>query len=279
MFEEYYGMIHTPFSRNVPSEALYESKSMTEILGRLTYAADRQLFAVVIGDSGNGKTTVIRKLKDSLPKEEYILLYLSDSKLTPRWFYKGLLDQLGLESKFYRGDAKRQLQKEIELIRGMQHQKVVCVLDEAHLLEKETIEEFRFLLNYRFDSVSPMALILVGQSELWEDKLRLKRYAAVRQRIDIHCVLEPLDRSETEKYINSHLEYAGCDRDIFTSPALDEIYRISSGVPRIINRICEKALMYGYQQGRRLIDDHTVNFVAEHEMLAEGGRNATRSDK
>ena len=119
MFEEYYGMIHTPFSRNVPADALFESKSMTEILGRLTYAADRQLFAVVIGDSGNGKTTVIRKLKETLPKEEYILLYLSDSKLTPRWFYKGLLDQLGLESKFYRGDAKRQLQKEIELIRGM----------------------------------------------------------------------------------------------------------------------------------------------------------------
>lgn len=98
---------------------------------------------------------------------------------------------MGLEARFYRGDAKRQLQKEIEIIRGVHEQRVVCVLDEAHLLEKETIEEFRFLLNYRFDSVSPMALILVGQTELWEDKLRLKRYDAVRQRIDINCVLPP----------------------------------------------------------------------------------------
>lgn len=71
-----------------------------------------------------------------------------------------MLDQLGIESKFYRGDAKRQLQKEVEIIRGVQKKKVVCILDEAHLLEKETIEEFRFLLNYRFDSMSPMALIL-----------------------------------------------------------------------------------------------------------------------
>ena len=63
-----------------------------------------------------------------------------------------MLDQLGIESKFYRGDAKRQLQKEVEIIRGVQKKKVVCILDEAHLLEKETIEEFRFLLNYRFDS-------------------------------------------------------------------------------------------------------------------------------
>lgn len=90
-----------------------------------------------------------------------------------------MLDQLGLEARFYRGDAKRQMQKEIEIIRGVHGQRVVCVLDEAHLLEKETIEEHRFLLNYRFDSVSPMALILVGQTELWEDKLRLKRYEAV----------------------------------------------------------------------------------------------------
>lgn len=114
-----------------------------------------------------------------------------------------MLDQLGIESKFYRGDAKRQLQKEVEIIRGVQKKKVVCILDEAHLLEKETIEEFRFLLNYRFDSMSPMALILAGQTELW-DKLRLQRYAAVRQRIDINCVLPHFDRAETEN-ISYHI--------------------------------------------------------------------------
>lgn len=270
MYEAYFGMKHTPFSRNVPPEALYESPAMGDALGRLAYAADEQLFAVVTSDAGCGKTTLIRKFAASLPKEDYILLYLSDSKLTPRWFYKGLLDQLGLESRFYRGDAKRQLQKEIEIIRGVHHRKVVCVLDEAHLLEKETIEEFRFLLNYRFDSMSPMALILVGQTELWEDKLRLRRYDAVRQRIDINCVLPRLDRAETEKYIRSHLEYACCEQELFTSRAVDEIFRGSAGIPRVINRICEKALMYGYQQNRRLIDDQDITFVSEHEMLKGG---------
>ena len=145
MYEHYFGMRSTPFARNVPPEALYESPAMADALGRLAYAADKQLFAVVTSDAGCGKTTLIRKFSASLPKEDYILLYLSDSKLTPRWFYKGLLDQLGMESRFCRGDAKRQLQKEIEIIRGVHGQKVVCVLDEAHLLEKETIEEFRFL--------------------------------------------------------------------------------------------------------------------------------------
>lgn len=271
MYREFYGMKHQPFSRNVPSEALYESKAMTEALGRLAYVADRQLFAVVTADAGCGKSTLIRKFASSLPKEKYIFLYLSDSKLTPRWCYKGMLDQLGLEARFYRGDAKRQLQKEIEIIRGVHEQRVVCVLDEAHLLEKETIEEFRFLLNYRFDSVSPMALILVGQTELWEDKLRLKRYDAVRQRIDINCVLPHLDRTETERYIKSHLKYAGVgEKELFIRRTMDEISRISSGIPRLVNRICEKALMYGYQQGLRIIDDQDVLYVSDHKILNGG---------
>lgn len=269
MYEEFFEMKNTPFTRDVPIEMLYESQPMEDILGRLTYTADRQLFAVVTADAGCGKSTLIRKFVNSLPKDEYVFLYLSDSKLTPRWFYKGLLDQLGIESKFYRGDAKRQLQKEVEIIRSLQKKKVVCILDEAHLLEKETIEEFRFLLNYRFDSMSPMALVLVGQSELW-DKLRLQRYAAVRQRIDINCVLPHLDRAETEKYVQSHLKYAGGREDIFTERAMDDIYKESTGTPRIINRICEKSLMYAGQKNKRLLDEHLVQFVIEHELIVGG---------
>ena len=266
MFEAFYEMKRTPFIRDIPSEALYESPALSNAMGRLSYTADRQLFAVVTADAGCGKSTLIRRFVSSLPKEEYLFLYLSDSKLTPRWFYKGLLDQLGIESRFYRGDAKRQLQKEVEIIRGVQNKKVVCILDEAHLLERETIEEFRFLLNYRFDSQSPMALILVGQSELW-DKLRLRRYAAVRGRIDINCVLPHLDRAETQCYIQSHLDYAGGAREIFTDKALDDLFKESVGIPRIINRICEKSLMYACQQNKRLIDEHMVRYVIDHEML------------
>ena len=267
MYEAFFGMEHTPFVRDVPPEKLYESNAFRETLGRLSYVADRQMFAVVTADPGCGKSTLIRRFYSELPKEDYIVLYLSDSKLTPRWFYKGLLDQLGLESRFYRGDSKRQLQQEIEIIRGVQHKKVVCILDEAHLLEKETLEEFRFLLNYRFDSMSPMAVVLVGQTELWENKLKLQRYAAVRQRIDMYCTLPHLDRSETEQYIASHMDYSGCTQEVFTAKALDEIHKASAGIPRMVNRICEKALMYAFQNQKRLIDDYMIKFVIEHEML------------
>ena len=86
----------------------------------------------------------------------------------------------------------------------------------------------------------------------------VQRYAAVKQRIDIACVLPHSDRAETEQYIRSHLEYAGCRSEIFTSAALDDIYRVSTGIPRSINRICEKSLMYASQQRKRLVDDHMV---------------------
>lgn len=269
MYEQFFEMDYTPFSRDVPDGKLYESPYVANALGRLVYAADNQLFAVVTSDAGCGKSTLIRKFAGTLPKEEYIFLYISDSKLTPRWLYKGLLDQLGIESRFYRGDAKRQLQKEVEIIRGVQKKKVVIILDEAHLLEKETIEEFRFLLNYRFDSMSPMALVLVGQNELW-DKLNLQRYAAVKQRIDINCTLPHLDRAETGCYIQTHLAYAKGRQDIFTEASVGDIYKESTGIPRRINRICEKSLMYAFQQNRRLIDDGMVKFVIEHEMLKGG---------
>lgn len=113
-----------------------------------------------------------------------------------------------------------------------------------------------------------MALVLVGQSELG-DKLNLQRYAAVRQRIDINCVLPHLERYETEQYIKSHLAYSECpQQEIFTERAIDDIYKESTGISRLINRFCEKSLMYAAQQQKRLIDEHIVYYVAENEMLS-----------
>ena len=112
-----------------------------------------------------------------------------------------------------------------------------------------------------------MALILAGQTELWDTKLRYRKYAAIRQRIDVNCVLPHLDRSETEQYIESHLRYAGCTQALITEKAIDEIYRISAGIPRVINRTCEKCLTYAGQQNIKLVDDHTLRYVSEHEML------------
>jgi len=265
MFEQFYGMQNTPFTRDVPTERLYDSPTMKEVLGRLKYTAERQLFAVLTGDCGTGKTTTIRKFVDRLDSSSYQVLYLSDSKLTPRHFYKGLLEQMGSEAKFYRGDAKRQLHREIELMRGIHDIQPVVVVDESHLLDREMLEEVRFLLNFKMDAQSPMALILVGQSELW-DRLRLQSYAAIRQRIDIQFKLRHYDRAQVGDYINSHLEYSGLDQQIFSDSAMDEIHRFSGGAARLINKLCTHCLLYGAQNGFRIIDDHMIKRVIEGEL-------------
>ena len=170
MYEEFFGMKHTPFTNQIPANALFLSTSITEAAGRLCYAAEHQLFTVLTGEVGVGKSTTIRRVKATLPEERFLVLYLSDSQLTPRWFYNGLLQQLGAEPRFQRGDAKLSLHHQLEYIREARHMKVVTIVDEAHLLKKETLEEIRFMLNCQMDSMNPMALILVGQNELW-DKL------------------------------------------------------------------------------------------------------------
>ena len=265
MFESFYEMTQTPFSRNIPPENLYQSNMLEEALGRLEYAAERQLFAVLTGSSGTGKTTTVRNFKETLDPGKYMVMYITDSKLTPRNFYKGLLEQLGCEAKFYRGDSKRQLHREIELMKGIQNISPVVVVDEAHLLDKEMLEEVRFLLNFKMDAESPMALILVGQTELW-DRLQLQSYSAIRQRVDIQYKLAHMDLSQVKEYIACHLSYSGQEKEIFTDAAIDEISKYAGGLARMINKLCTQCLIFGFQQGKRLIDDHIVKLIIQSEL-------------
>jgi len=266
MFEEFYGFTNTPFSRTIPTKNLYRGNDSDELVERLKYTATRQLFAVLIGDSGTGKTTTLRRFFDEIHEHNYFVMYISDSRLTPRLFYKSLLEQLGFEAKHYSSEAKRQLHKEIEIMKAMNGVLPVAIVDEAHLLNKEMLEEIRFLMNFKMDSQSPLALILSGQTELW-DKLKLQAYAAIRQRIDVQCVVGRLDRAQTGEYISAQLNYAGCEKEIFTDDAVEEVFRFSGGIPRLINKSCTEALMYGAQSMRKLIDDKMVKTVVEHELI------------
>jgi type II secretory pathway predicted ATPase ExeA len=269
MFETFYNLTSTPFPRSIPSKNLYGG-DYDELIERLKYTAQNQLFAVVLGDSGCGKTTTLRRFVDEAGCDNVLSLYISESKLTPRTLYKNLLELLGFEAKYSCNDAKRQLHKEIEIMKGLNGVRPVAIVDEAHLLSKEMLEEIRFLLNFKMDSQSPMALILSGQTELW-DKLELQSYAAIRQRIDIRCIVARLDRAKTEEYISSHIAFAGTDRELFTEAAIDEIWSFSGGIPRQINKACTESLIYGAQNRKTIIDDRMVKMVVEQELI--GGQS------
>jgi type II secretory pathway predicted ATPase ExeA len=266
LFEDFYSLTNTPFTRDIPVRSLYNSHIVEEVMSRLEFVAERQQFALVVGECGTGKTTIIRKLQTDLKSDKYKVLYVSDSQMTPRNFYKILLEQLGVVAYYYRSDAKRQLHKEIELLKSAHGIKPVVVTDESHLFKKEMLEEIRFTLNYVYDSVSPMALILVGQLELL-DTLKKQSYQAIRQRVDIKCEIPGYDRSEVSQYINCHMTYAGAVSDIFSDGAIDVIYKYSAGSARMINKVCTACLNYGSQSKRKIIDDHMVTQIIEQEMI------------
>jgi type II secretory pathway predicted ATPase ExeA len=265
MFESFYGLKQTPFNRSIPAGRLYRGNDSDELIERLKWAAEGQLFAIMTGDSGTGKTTTLRRFRDELENSQYKVLYVSDSKMTPRTFYKSVLEQLGFEAKFMRSEAKRQLHREIEIMKGVHGLLPVAIVDEAHLLDREMLEEIRFLLNFKMDSQSPMALILAGEPKLRE-KLKLQSYAAIRQRIDVQVGIGHMDRQQTGEYIKSHLNFAGCEKDIFSDAAVDSIHSYSSGIPRMINKACTSSLIYGAQNRKNIIDDRMVGLVIECEL-------------
>jgi type II secretory pathway predicted ATPase ExeA len=265
MFNEHFGLSRAPFTKDIPCDSLYMTDEQEETLSRLKYVADRKLFAVVTGECGVGKSTVIRKLSDSLDEKKFDFLYVADSQLTPRHFYNGLLSQLGREGAFYRGDSKRKLHHEIEQINGVRHRQLIVVVDEAHLLDAEMLEELRFLLNFKMDSESPLALVLVGQTEL-EAKLERRISTAIRQRVDFRCRLSLFDVGETGRYIEHQMRIAGAKQAIFSDSAVKEIFSYSAGSARLINKACSSCLMFAFMSKTDIIDGDIVKNIIESEF-------------
>ena len=264
MYEAYFHLTSTPFTRGLPPEQLLSTPAMQEVGARLDYTARERRFAVLTGEVGVGKSTALRAFLARLPTTRYTPLYVTDSQLTPRNFYHEALWQLGLPPRFYRGDARRQLHRALQE-RADAGQQPVIVIDEAHLLGREMLEEVRFLLNFDVDSRAPLALILAGQPEL-RTTLKLETVTAIAQRIHLRTHLPALTPEESTQYIQHHLAQAGATGALFTEPALRVIHASTGGLPRLLNNVGSACLLYAYTHQRQLIDDALVKEVLDTEF-------------
>lgn len=264
--KKYYNIEKIPFSNDINVNSLLLTESHKEVLSRLEFAAEEQKFVVLTAECGSGKTTLLRLLKNKLDESRFQVFYLSDSELSPSSIYRDILEQLGINSRYYRGDSKALLHQQLEFLKTNKKKKILTIIDEAHLLSKRAIEEVRFLLNYKMDSYSPMALILSGQPELRE-KLYRPNYTAVRQRINMVCKLRNLTLEETSDYVTAHLESVKCKTDIFSEEAIDYIFKVTDGCPRAINNICYQALISAAATKEKLIKAPLVKSVCEFELL------------
>jgi type II secretory pathway predicted ATPase ExeA len=268
MVEAFFGFHRLPFERDIPTQSLYSTPRFDELMSRLEHTARYRKFCVVTGEVGVGKSTAVRRFVASLDASRYRLVYITDSMLTPRVFYWEVLSQLtsdGGKPSFYRSEGKRKLIEHLAYMSETEHMVPVTVIDEAHLLSREMLEETRFLLNFRMDSQNPMALIVVGQSEL-RTKLSLEIYEPITQRIDYRFKLVPFDRAQTGEYIAAHLRCAGATTDIFSDSAVDAVYGYSSGIARKINKVCSLSLLCSAQMSKRIIDSTTVDHVVDEEL-------------
>ncbi|RMF95533.1 MAG: AAA family ATPase [Candidatus Schekmanbacteria bacterium] len=262
MYKDYYELNAFPFD-NVPDPFFYfPSSSHETTLRRSLFAIQNRKGAVMIcGEPGCGKTLLIRTLIHSLDSEKYEIGLIGNPSLDTIDLQKEILYQIGVEDiPEDKLDIIHSLNE--NLLNNFKRGKdTVIFIDEAHIIKNnEIFDEIRLLLNFQLDDRYLLTILLAGQPEL---RTKISRIPQLEQRISVKCELKPLTYEETVGYITLRLKKSGAKRGIFTKESLDLIYELSGGIPRLINNICDLALLAGYEKGCEQIDTVLVNEVAQ----------------
>lgn len=243
-----------PFTREIDAKQCYPSSSHQEAMARLEFAVQNRHACMITGEAGMGKTTVVRSLLRGLDSSRYRYEYICDSGLNPKLFYREVLDRFGVSSAIRSTEVKRQHQT-LMLAMYEQDKKIpVLVLDEAHRFSEAMLQELRFLLNFKEDSMSPLALILVGQTSL-RTLLKVRHMDAIDQRIQVRYQMNPLTEQEMRGYIQHQTKMAGLEKELFSEEAMRAIYLYSLGVPRRMNSLCSQAMLDAYVQKNQIVSE------------------------
>ncbi|MDQ1362961.1 MAG: ral secretion pathway protein [Pseudomonadota bacterium] len=264
MYEKFYGLTERPFSLLPDPDYLYLSPKHLRALTLLEYGMMNQAgFSVICGDTGAGKTTLIRRLLTELGEDTTVGLITNTHKSFGE-LLSWVLMAFGLDPE-NRNKAQMHQQLIGYLIEQYaQNRRTVLIVDEAQNMTADTLEELRMLSNINADKDQVLQVILAGQPALRET-LRKPELMQFAQRIAVDYYLESLNRDETCEYIQHRLEVAGGDINTFTEAACHAIYRYSGGTPRLINLLCDTALVYGFAEQNRIIDAPLIEDVVREQ--------------
>ncbi len=262
MYLEHFGLTAKPFELHPDPGFLYWSPGHDEAFTHLEYAvAEAKGFVVLTGEVGAGKTTLVNHLVRRLPAEVELGV-VNNPSLGPPQFLKAVCREYGLEVV---GGDKADLVERFNrflLDQYARRRRVALIVDEAQRLPLRTLEELRLLSNLEEETQHLLQVILVGQPEL-RDALGRPELEQLRQRVTVHCHLGRLDRAELGRYVRHRLEVAGVGgREVFDEAALDEVFRHSAGTPRLVNTLCDTALVFAFGADRRGVDRDLVGAVA-----------------
>lgn len=250
MYTSFFGLVEKPFAITPDPRYLFMSERHAEALAHLLYGINEAGgFIQLTGEVGTGKTTVVRSLLERMPGHADVAVILNP-QLTPLQFVLTICEELGI---FVRDEDEDSLKDLVDILNkrllaaNAKGRRVVVIVDEAQNLTPETLEQVRLLTNLETASHKLLQIILIGQPELREvlGRVELRQLA---QRITGRYHLDPLSKAETAAYVNHRLRVAGSTVEIFTPAALRELHRLSSGIPRIINVMCDRALLGAFTQ-------------------------------
>jgi general secretion pathway protein A len=249
VYNDFYGFREAPFNITPDPRFLFFSDKHREAFNHVLFGIrERKGFIQITGEVGAGKTTVCRAILAELGPSYKTALILNPM-VTATQLMRTILTELGLEPRKLDRTAYLEILNRFLLEQAAAGNDVVVLIDESQDLDPELLEQVRLLSNLETDQRKLLQIVLIGQPELRE-KLNRKELRQLRQRITVRYHLAPLDRFETQRYIAHRLRVAGADgRPTFSPWAIRTIQRYSGGVPRLINAVCDKALLYGYVNG------------------------------
>lgn len=271
MYKAFFNLTRNPFNLTPDPTCFVASKRHTEALAALYYGVRRHKgFVVVTGEVGTGKTLLLRCLLDLLKgSKDIAYAYIFNGRLSPTEFLQYILADFGLPAS---GKSKCDLLLDLGqflVSRCKKNMTTVLVVDEAHHLSDDILEEVRLLSNLETTNDKLLQIILAGQPEL-DQQLDSFGLRQLKQRIAVRTQLHPLDASETKQYIEQRMQTAGApptDNPIFGGDAIAAIFNYSGGLPRLINTICENALITAYAKQSRSVTPAMVDEVAREFRL------------